>query len=151
MKVKSLSRIRLFTTPWTTPYQAPPPMGFSRQGYWSGVPLPSPNLPLQSCKFHQGINIKKGRVSVAQSQEGLGCSPVSSRRANCHFFFLFQRLYLDAFRIVQCLTYHHRLSYNTASNKTRTSRGSLVIVYLYTKNSGKEQKSAQADSKEFAL
>ena len=42
MKVKSLSRVRLFTTPWSTAYQAPPSMGFSRQEYWSGVPLPSP-------------------------------------------------------------------------------------------------------------
>ena len=38
------SRVRLFTTPWTAAYQAPLPMGFSRQEYWSGVPLPSPNL-----------------------------------------------------------------------------------------------------------
>ena len=43
VKVKSLSRVRLFATPWTAAYQAPPPsMGFSRQAYWSGVPLPSP-------------------------------------------------------------------------------------------------------------
>ena len=41
MKVKSLSRVRLFATPWTAAYQAPPSMGFSRQEYWSGVPLPS--------------------------------------------------------------------------------------------------------------
>ena len=41
MKVKSLSRVRLFTTPWTAAYQAPPSMGFSRQEYWSRVPLPS--------------------------------------------------------------------------------------------------------------
>ena len=40
-KVKSLSRVWLFPTPWTAAYQAPPPMGFSRQEYWSGVPLPS--------------------------------------------------------------------------------------------------------------
>jgi len=51
VKVKLLSRVRLFATPWTAAYQAPPPMGFSRQEYWSGVPLPSPpyktlvNLP----------------------------------------------------------------------------------------------------------
>ena len=39
------SHVRLFTTPWTAAYQAPPSMGFSRQEYWSGVPLPSlPNL-----------------------------------------------------------------------------------------------------------
>ena len=42
----SLSRVRLFATPWTAAYQAPLSMGFSRQEYWSGVPLPSPNLNL---------------------------------------------------------------------------------------------------------
>ena len=42
VKVKSLSRVRLFMTPWTAAYQAPLSMGFSRQEYWSGVPLPSP-------------------------------------------------------------------------------------------------------------
>ena len=36
------SRVQLFATPWTAAYQAPPPMGFSRQEYWSGLPLPSP-------------------------------------------------------------------------------------------------------------
>ena len=41
MKVKSLSCVQLFSTPWTAAYQAPPSMGFSRQEYWSGVPLPS--------------------------------------------------------------------------------------------------------------
>ena len=46
MKVKSLSRVRLFATPWTVAHQAPPPMGFSRQEYWSGLPFPSPgDLP----------------------------------------------------------------------------------------------------------
>ena len=43
VKVKSLSRVQLFETPWTAAYQAPPSMGFSRQEYWSGVPLPSPS------------------------------------------------------------------------------------------------------------
>ena len=42
VKVKLLSRVRLFATPWTVAYQAPPSMGFSRQEYWSGVPFPSP-------------------------------------------------------------------------------------------------------------
>ena len=42
VKVKSLSRVWLLATPWTAAYQAPPSMGFSRQKYWSGVPLPSP-------------------------------------------------------------------------------------------------------------
>ena len=56
--MKSLSHVRLFATPWTAAYQAPPSMGFSRQEYWSGVPLPSPRYrpaaaaaakSLQSC------------------------------------------------------------------------------------------------------
>ena len=42
VKVKSLSRVQLLATPWTAAYQAPGSMGFSRQEYWSGVPLPSP-------------------------------------------------------------------------------------------------------------
>ena len=41
VKVKSLSRVQLFLTPCTIAHQAPPPMGFSRQENWSGVPLPS--------------------------------------------------------------------------------------------------------------
>ena len=58
------SRVRLCATPWTAAHQAPPSMGFSRQEYWSGLPLPSPcltlptpkNLPKQSicyqdCKY----------------------------------------------------------------------------------------------------
>ena len=46
LKVKSLSRVRLFGAPWTVAYQAPLSMGFSRQEYWSGLPFPSPgDLP----------------------------------------------------------------------------------------------------------
>ena len=41
VKVKSLSHVRLLATPWTAAHQALPSMGFSRQEYWSGVPLPS--------------------------------------------------------------------------------------------------------------
>ena len=46
VKVKSLSRVQLFATPWTVAHQAPPSMGFSRQEYWRGLPFPSPgDLP----------------------------------------------------------------------------------------------------------
>ena len=46
VKAKSLSRVRLFATPWTVAYQAPPSMGFSRQESWSRLPFPSPgDLP----------------------------------------------------------------------------------------------------------
>ena len=44
VKVKSLSHVRLLATPWTAAYKAPPSMGFSRQEYWSGLPLPSLKL-----------------------------------------------------------------------------------------------------------
>ena len=44
VKVKSLSHVQLSATPWTAAYQAPPSMGFSRQEYWSRVPLPSPKF-----------------------------------------------------------------------------------------------------------
>ena len=46
VKVKSLSRVRPFSTPWTEAFQAPPSVGFSRQESWSGVPLPSPRGPV---------------------------------------------------------------------------------------------------------
>ena len=64
----SLSHVELFATPWAIAYQAPPSMGFSRQGYWSGLPFPSQedlpepglNLDLPHCRqtlyhlSHQG-------------------------------------------------------------------------------------------------
>ena len=44
--MNSLSRVQLFAIPWTVAHQAPLSMGFSRQGYWSGLPFPSPgDLP----------------------------------------------------------------------------------------------------------
>ena len=46
VKVKLLSCVRLFATLWTVAHQAPPPMGFSKEEYWSGLPFPSPwDLP----------------------------------------------------------------------------------------------------------
>ena len=80
VKVKSLSRVRLLATPWTAAYQAPPSMGFSKQEYWSGVPLPSPS-PI----FKQGqmtfpvIWISVQFSSVAQSCLTL-CNPMNRSR-----------------------------------------------------------------------
>ena len=51
VKVKLLSRVWLFATPWTTAYQAPPSKGFSRQEYWSGLPLPSLKNSLLRCNL----------------------------------------------------------------------------------------------------
>ena len=55
VKMKSLSRIRLLATPWTSVYQAPPSMGFSRQEYWSGVPLPSPKPTIRSDQISRSV------------------------------------------------------------------------------------------------
>ena len=57
VKVKSLSHVRLLATPWTAANQAPPPMGFSRQEYWSGVPLPSPICVLVDLKRKEDIHL----------------------------------------------------------------------------------------------
>ena len=48
MNVKLISRVRLLATPWTAAHQAPLSMGFSRQEYWNGVPLPSPDMALNT-------------------------------------------------------------------------------------------------------
>ena len=53
VKVKLLSRVQLLVTPWTAAHQAPPSMGFSRQEYWSGVPLPSPRCWINIFKLNQ--------------------------------------------------------------------------------------------------
>ena len=50
MKVKSLTCVQPSATPWTATFQAPPSMEFSRQEYWSGVPLASPHLELDILK-----------------------------------------------------------------------------------------------------
>ena len=60
VKVKSLSRVRLLATPWIAAYQAPPSMGFSKQEYWSGVPLPSPP---GGCQWHRTQEIGWERYS----------------------------------------------------------------------------------------
>ena len=53
VKMKSLSRVQLLATPWTAAYQAPPSMGFSKQEYWSGVPLPSPCSDMDTTFCHK--------------------------------------------------------------------------------------------------
>ena len=63
VKVKSLSRVRLFTTPWTAAYQAPLSMGFSRQEYWSGVPSPS---LAQLCRALQRPRSPSGQFLLLQ-------------------------------------------------------------------------------------
>ena len=58
VKVNSLSLVRLLATRWTAAYQAPPSMGFSRQEYWSGLPLPSPIQKSTNNKCWRGCGEK---------------------------------------------------------------------------------------------
>ena len=70
VKVKSLSRVRLLAIPWTAAHQAPPSMGFSRQDYWSVMPLPSP-IQCQTCsKSHCSCLQKKETSSREASLAG---------------------------------------------------------------------------------
>ena len=66
VKGKSLSRVRLLAIPWTAAYQAPPSMGFSRQEYWSGVPLPSPHLDVYSSFIHYCQNLEATKMSFSR-------------------------------------------------------------------------------------
>ena len=81
--MKSLSRVRLLATPWTAAYQAPPSMGFSRQEYWSGVPLPSPFDSLWKPFCIQDETVKVGQTLVEAflgGQEVVFCLFVLSGR-----------------------------------------------------------------------
>ena len=69
MKVKFLSRIRLLATPWTAAYQAPPSMGFSRQGYWSGVPLLSLVLSPEPRLLRQELSMAGKTVQSLQQAD----------------------------------------------------------------------------------
>ena len=64
-EVKWLSRVRLFATPWTAAYHAPPSMGFSRQEYWSGLPFPSPEQ-LRTQFRGQGLYLTSGKSGMPE-------------------------------------------------------------------------------------
>ena len=73
MKVKLLSRVRLFATPWTAAHQAPPSMGFSRQKYWSGVPLPIAYAVIKYFNYVKNYKMQSyKRNNWDQSLETLG-------------------------------------------------------------------------------
>ena len=76
MRVKSESEatqsVGLLATPWTVAYQAPPTMGFSRQEYWSGVPLPSPHTMKKRSKRHVYISEGSRQISETPQMGSLG-------------------------------------------------------------------------------
>ena len=84
VKVKSLSSVRPSATPWTAAFKAPLSMGFSRQEYWSGVPLPSPRLKgdqrstgLAPCFHSEGTEAHGVTVTICSRTGSWPCSWVS--------------------------------------------------------------------------
>ena len=91
MKVKSLSRVRLFTTPWTAAHQAPPSMGFSRQEYWSGVPSSSPaelTAAAAAAKSLQSYPTLRSRRRQPTRLPHPWDSPGKNAGVGCHFLLL---------------------------------------------------------------
>ena len=83
VKVKSLSRVRLLATPWTAVYQAPPSMGFSRQEYWSGLPLPSPAWAASQRQIGEFDRQAKGSYHSHWGIQEPGCSCILPPASSC--------------------------------------------------------------------
>ena len=98
VKVKSLSPVRLLLTPWTAAYQAPPSMGFSRQEYWSRVPLPSPQQDATQTLFDIPLHMI--------TEEGCLISPCYSLeiciQMDISFFFSFAFHVSSSFSYLYC-------------------------------------------------
>ena len=96
MKVKSLSRVRLVATPWTTAYQASPSMGYSRQEYWNGVQLPSLMTNLDSILKSRDITLPT-KVHLVKAMVFpvvmYGCESWSIKKAECQRIDAFQLWY----------------------------------------------------------
>ena len=71
VKVKWLSHVRLLATPWIAAYQPPPSMGFSRQEYWSGVPLPSLTIILEVANSLMEVSSHQ-RLQASGNRKGEG-------------------------------------------------------------------------------
>ena len=96
LKVKSFSRVRLLATPWTAAYQAPPSMGFSRQEYWSGVPLPS------TIRLLSVLLIKK-KLVIGQCEEKLYKCTSSIYNPDTSgiriYLKIYRRMFINVFRV----------------------------------------------------
>ena len=101
VRVKSLSHVWFLATPWTGAYQAPPSMGFSRQEYWSGVPLPSPN-PVYWCLINDFLKHQPRRSGDVQEMKLL---------LTCHLCHgaLSDKCYSQSALWNMCLSFHREL------------------------------------------
>ena len=116
VKVKSLSRVRLFATPWTAAYQAPPSMVFSRQEYWSGVPSPSPTMEYYS------TTKKNKTMPFAPTWMDLAIvipSEVSQRKMNVMWYCI----HVESEKWHQWIYLQNRNNITGAENKPMVTRG----------------------------
>ena len=90
--MKSLSRVRLFVTPWTVAHQAPPSMGFSTQEYWTGLPFPStgdfPDSGIEAgsptLQADSSLSLQRSpSVSVLKGVSAHQCLPMSDTMEMC--------------------------------------------------------------------
>jgi len=112
------SCVRLFEIPWTAAYQAPPSMGFSRQEYWSGVPLPSLKWSLLVIEIHLSqygeaqkqplffLLLKYQFYYVLSSQYPYLSGP-SKTFLHCPFVYLFLYYYQINFCCYVIVVYHY--------------------------------------------
>ena len=91
VKVRSLSRVQLLATPWTAAYQAPRSMGFSRQEYWSGVPLPSPIRSMNQDKL-EVVKQEMARVNIdTLGISELKCTGMGEFNSDDHYIYYYGR------------------------------------------------------------
>ena len=76
VSVKSLSRVRLFATPYTVAYHASPSMGFSRQEYWSGLPFPSVECTYMSKDLLGEVSFQEVEKHKWRESEPANCKRV---------------------------------------------------------------------------
>ena len=146
--MKSLRHVRLFVTPWTVAYQAPPSMGFSRQEYWSGLPFPSPgdlpdpgSNPCLLCLLHWQADSLPNvpPESESESEVAQSCltltrllppwdSPDKNTEVGCHFllqgFFPTQGLNLG-------LPHCRQMVYHLSYQRSLLSQSFLFIFLLF--------------------
>ena len=131
MKGKSLSHVRLLAIPWTAAYQAPPSMGFSRQEYWSGVPLPS---LLGNRRTYNGALFHPDILTLTETSLIMyGFMPPGSRYS-CHWV---DSMLSERSCCSTMLSWHHLsnwlylCSFATSTSAHRQDKGHTLLLLVF--------------------
>ena len=130
---RTVSRVRLFVTPWTAAHQAPPSMGFSRQEYWSGVPSPSLNMNVCVCSVV--LVVSDSLQPHGRQPTRLLCPwgfPGKSTGMGCHSLLLGIFLTQGLNPSLLCLLHCRQILYcwTTGEAPIRMSAGYLLFSFL---------------------